>query len=165
MVDIDFDFLVEKYGFINGAEQLQRALRADDQVRAFSDRLDAGNLAPKDLLKAAKFALREFTPGRHMLGLDVLLSTIAVVSLNHVDQAIDEFLKDLASLEIAELPMSPRVASRCLDIRNDTLPGWTSKEFVLGSWLNYGINFEVRDRVPVSSASEDLPPRTFPVAA
>jgi len=95
---------------------MRRVLQASPYVRNVSDALYTGGITAEALREFASSVVGGFSVGRRLSN-DLALAALAVVLEHRQSKLADEFLHDLAGLQLAEMSMSIRVARECLKHR------------------------------------------------
>lgn len=110
---IDIDEIRTVTAMVATPSALRVALRETVSARKLYAGLACKLLSVEDVRTYTQKLSEDFVPGEHFQH-EAELSLIAVVfEVNESDLASD-FLHDLASVHVAEMPMSPRVAVECL---------------------------------------------------
>lgn len=108
---------------------IYRALRRSDYVRELRDSVRSGELTETTIRKFCTELLKEFATGKRFQH-ELAIAAIAVAFERRVTTFADEFSRDLANLEIAEMPIASRVAREVCHERR-TLSTNNTKAFTL----------------------------------
>lgn len=117
---IEDEFLVD-YGLLGNPRALQSALARSSQIAGVRGALSSGELDEAGLRRFVGELLRELRIGT-LFPYDISLAAIAVAIRSRPTPFAEEYLGSLAELELAELPMSIRVAREAKRVRRN-LPG------------------------------------------
>jgi hypothetical protein len=118
------------FGLAACAEGLHRALHRSPTVRAARGALASGRFDDNDVREFANHLLLRWEAGR-LFPHDLSLAAIAVLLEDRFSDFADEYLHDLARLNVAELPKSSRVARISLKSRSQSTSS-RSRRFVVG---------------------------------
>jgi hypothetical protein len=105
---LDEKFLAD-FGIIGGARALHWALDRSDAVHAIRSDLASGVLSESRIRGSVSELLTGFRPGQ-LFPYDLTLAAIAVALERRATKFTEEYLRDLACLDLAEMPMAIRVA-------------------------------------------------------
>jgi hypothetical protein len=103
---VDF---ASRYGVVSNPRALHWALSRSSEVRDVRAALNSGAITEVSIQRFAAELLGKLTYGE-LFPFDIALATLAVVLEIRAGSFAEEFIFDLARLELAELPMSIRVA-------------------------------------------------------
>ena len=104
----DDNFLID-YSLISNSRALHRALRTSKQVEHLRIALGQGELTEKSLRDFVATLLRDLEYGKKFPH-DIALAAMAVALETRPTAFAEEFVLDLARLDLAEFPMATRVA-------------------------------------------------------
>jgi hypothetical protein len=102
------NFLV-KFGIISNSRAVHRALELSDEVAQLGIALFQGEIDEEAIRRFVSQLLRELQIGK-LFPYDMTLAAIAVAVERRPTAFAEEFLLDLARLDLAEIPVSIRVA-------------------------------------------------------
>ena len=103
------DEFAVKLAFLSNARALHRRLQRSKEVEDIRKALSSGELTDDSIRRFVATLLRTLQPGQ-LFSHDLALAVIAVVLETRATAFAEEFLLELAGLEMAELPMAIRVA-------------------------------------------------------
>ena len=113
------EFEVE-VGYLLPTAALRKRLSLLPEVRRVITSLDMRLLKENCLRQFVSTLMAEFRPGQRFL-YDVALAALAVSLERRPTEFADEYLRDLAKLNLAEMPVSIRMARECLKHRAGSL--------------------------------------------
>jgi hypothetical protein len=113
---IDADEIANLCAVVSTPAGLREALRGTASAQKLLEALDLGLVSTENLRDFAQNLTKDFTPGVRFSD-EPELCLLAVVLENHESSFSDTFLTDLAAVNVAELPLAPRVARLCLQSR------------------------------------------------
>jgi hypothetical protein len=105
------DFQV-RVGFIATAPALYRMLKKRPEVQQIKNALASGELTEEQLRTFVAEPMQQFRAGESFRD-DLALATLAVALEDRPTEFAEEFLRDLGNVQVAEMPMSTRVAREC----------------------------------------------------
>lgn len=119
------DYLLSEHfsdsvGFILPPAALRLVLGKSVGVQDLTKAIRRGEVSTKVLRSFVSRLASEFKAGEHLRG-DLALAALTVAVESHRTKFADEFIKSLANLHVAELPVCTRIARECLKYRK-TLP-------------------------------------------
>jgi hypothetical protein len=114
------EFEVE-VGHILPAAALRVRLHSLPEVRRAIAVLNQGALSENGIRRFVATLMAEFRPGQRF-PYDLGLAALAVVLERRPTEFADEYLRHLARLKLAEMPVSIRVARECLKHRAESVP-------------------------------------------
>jgi hypothetical protein len=141
--DLTDDSFVIDYSVISSPPALHRALRASKQVEHLRIALGRGELTEKSLRDSVATLLRDLEYGKKFPH-DLALATIAVALETRPTAFAEEYVLDLARLDLAEFPMAIRVA-RLASLERAKLTANKTKSFL---WTIGEISFIEWQRAP-----------------
>lgn len=94
-------------------ESLERHIVSDSACCELRRRIESATLSTEDIEAFVERLLQDFHPGRTFYG-DKLLALVAVAVATGPEPFSSCFLRELAELQCAELPLAPRVARHML---------------------------------------------------
>jgi hypothetical protein len=102
------------------APALQQFLASRNEVRNVSEAFADGSLTEERIGFFVTNLFGELKTGVHFRH-DVTLTALAVALAKHKSPFVEEFLRNLADLHVAEIPLAPRVAQATLAVRQTQL--------------------------------------------
>jgi hypothetical protein len=120
--------------YISTAEGVRSHLAGRREVLALRQALDAGAIAFEDVQAFARGLVGQFVRGTHSPA-DAVLAAVVVAIEPLPSGPIEEFLKNLAGVKVAEMPMSPRVARLALRERTVQLTLVTFRELIIAGLI------------------------------
>lgn len=94
------------------------AIKATDEYHQLKDALDNGKVMESDIRKFAKNGVKKVEPGQWSQ-MNVPFSVLACVLKDIDKEFAEEYLESLAGLDSAELSGASRMASHCLDLKQN----------------------------------------------
>ena len=116
-------------GCVSNPRALINALRSSEQVRNVRRSVSSGGLDESRIRQFVSSLLNEFRPGQ-LFPWDLTLAALAVVLEGRQTAFAEEYVHDLARLDLIELPRSSRVAREVVTLRL-RLPKYESRFFVI----------------------------------
>lgn len=110
------DFGIVCYG-VASAEAQRSVLGRREEVLALREAYQSGSLTEREIREFVDELLKGLQRGYHF-PYEEVLSAIAVALEPILDAFTDEYINDLAALQIAEMPYATRVARACQKQRN-----------------------------------------------
>lgn len=115
---------------ISTAEGLRDFLSRRLEVLELRRTLATGGIVIDDVRNFVQHLLQDFRPNEKFAG-DYILAAIAVALESFPGAFADEYLSDLASLHIREMPLAPRVARLAVQQRETSVSEATWREKIL----------------------------------
>lgn len=115
---------------ISTAEGLRDFLSRRPEVLELRRALAAGGIVIDDLRIFVQHLLRDFRANEKFTG-DYVLAAIAAALESFPGAFADEYLSDLASIHIREIPLAPRVARLAMQQRETSVSEATCREKIL----------------------------------
>ena len=114
------DSFVESVGFLLPPAPLRRALQRIPVVQLVHSAVRRGQITERMVREFSASLAAEYQPGKLLPG-DLAMAALAVAMESSQQDFAEEYLCDLARLQLTELPNAIRVARECLKARC-TLP-------------------------------------------
>lgn len=125
------DAFALRFSFISNPLAVHRALQRSAHVESVRLALGSGEISEETLRTFCANVLRELEHGKR-LPHELAIAAIAVALETRPTSFAEEYVLDLARLDLAELPIAIRVARKACRERM-TLPGNKTKAFTLGT--------------------------------
>jgi hypothetical protein len=115
------DNFAARAGFLSTASASRRLLQRSPEVLAIRQALDNGTLADSEIRAFVDQLLKDLRPGVHFPhGLP--LAALAVALEGKTTPFAEEYIHDLANLQVAEMALWSRVARECQRYRESLSP-------------------------------------------
>lgn len=142
------DDIQTKAFVISTGEALRAFLQVRPEIVSLRRAINTGEVTWTDIKGYVSELIRSFCAGKKFVD-EISLAAIAVTVETLPGTFAEEYLEDLASLQIQELPLATRVARLCLSGRRKVVTGRTDRSI----FFHMPISEKVREVEPVRITS------------
>jgi hypothetical protein len=122
-------------GFLSTPRAVRRFLSQAKEIRELREALRKGSIAEETIREFVSSLMAGFRVGQRFEH-ELALAGLAVVLERRPTEFAEEFLHDLATLRLAEMPLSIRVARECLTQRT-TMTRNKGRDFRPPAWARF----------------------------